>query len=147
MNTRDAETLARDLMAEFGLTSDGWTFRFDRAVRRFGSCRRNASGTVREITLSAALTRANDAATVERTLRHEIAHALAPMHAGHGPLWRAACAVTGAPPERCYGAEVNTPAGMWRFTCSGCGVAGTRVRRASATAYHCRGAELRWSRA
>ncbi len=147
MNAREAETLARELMAEFGLTADGWSFRFDRAVRRFGSCQRNASGTVRRITLSAALTRANDRATVERTLRHEIAHALAPMRAGHGPQWRAACAITGAPPERCYGAEVNAPAGTWTFTCAACGAEGSRVRRASVGAYHCRGAELRWSRA
>ncbi len=147
MNTRDAETLARELMAEFLPDEDGWSFTFDRAVRRFGCCRRSADGRIRRISLSRALTLANDREQVEQTLRHEIAHGLAPMHAGHGPAWRAACKVTGARPERCYGAEVKSPAGVWRFECCACGVSGSRTRRASATAYHCRGAELRWSRA
>jgi hypothetical protein len=144
MNTADAETLARELMAEFGL--DGWTFKLDSARKRFGCCKRSASGSVREISLSRALTVANDRAEVEDTIRHEIAHALAPMYAGHSGLWRQACEVTGARPTPCYGAEVVQVA-RWRFVCEGCGTEGRRDRRASAAAYHCNGASLRWERA
>jgi hypothetical protein len=145
MNPAEAETLARGLMAEYLDEDDGWTFRFDSARKRFGCCKRSASGSVREISLSRALTVANDRAQVEDTIRHEIAHAIAPMYAGHSGLWRQACAVTGARPTPCYGAEVVQVA-RWRFVCEGCGIEGRRDRRATA-AYHCSGASLRWERA
>ncbi len=144
MNPAEAETLARDLMAEF--LPSCWSFRFDSARKRFGCCKRTSDGRVREISLSRALTIANDREQVEDTLRHEIAHALAPMHAGHGRLWVEACEVTGARPQRCYGTEV-VQVNRWRFTCEGCGIEGRRDRRASAAAYHCDGASLRWERA
>ncbi len=148
MDARAAETLARDLMAEFGLTADGWTFQFDTARKRFGACKRNASGTVRIVSISRPLTLANDPATVEETIRHEIAHALAPMHAGHGPRWVDACKLTGARPIRCYSdADVKPASGTWAFRCEGCGIQGRRIRRASAGAYHCRDSALVWSRA
>jgi SprT protein len=145
MNLADAETLARDLMAEY--LDASWSFHFDTARKRFGCCKRSRDGRVQQISISRALTAANDREQVENTLRHEIAHALAPMHAGHGPAWREACAVTGARPVPCYGAEVVQVA-RWRFVCEGCGIEGRRDRRpSSATAYHCRGASLRWERA
>lgn len=147
MNPRDAETLAHDLMAEFGLTADGWSFRFDTAKRRFGCCKRSSDGRIRVISLSRPLTITNDRAAVEDTLRHEIAHALAPMHAAHGPQWREACRLTGARPQQCYGAEVKLAAGTWRFRCEGCGTEGTRTRRYPAGAFHCRDAALQWERA
>lgn len=146
MNVTDAETLARDLMSEFGLTADGWSFRFDTARKRFGCCKRSSDGGVREISLSRALTLSNDATEVEETLRHEIAHALAPMHASHGPRWREACKLTGARPQSCYGSEVKPARGMWRFTCDGCGVSALRGRKYGPSAYHCRGAALQWER-
>lgn len=153
MDARDAQALALDLMAEFGLTDDGWTFRFDTAKKRFGACkqRRNrytGEFLLREITLSRALTVANDAATVEATLRHEIAHALAPVNAAHGPAWVAACQLTGARPVRCYSdADVKPARGMWTFRCEGCGIEGRRARRASEGSYHCRDASLVWTQA
>lgn len=152
MNARDAESLALDLMAEFGLTDDGWSFRFDAAKIRFGVCRRKRNRytgeyVLQEITLSRALTLANDAATVEETLRHEIAHALAPVNAAHGPAWVDACKLTGATPVRCYGDDVKPARGMWIFRCEGCGIEGRRARRASEGAYHCRDASLVWSQA
>lgn len=151
MIAADAETLARELFEEYGLTADGWSFRFDSARIRFGCCRRKRNRytgeyVLQEITLSRALTLANDRATVEDTLRHEIAHALAPVHAGHGPAWVDACKLTGARPVRCYGADVKPASGAWAFRCEGCGVQGTRTRRASAGAYHCTDAALVWSR-
>jgi predicted SprT family Zn-dependent metalloprotease len=95
MNLHEARNLATDLMRQHGLA--GWTFRFDRARRRFGSCQ----PTRRTITLSRALTLLNDLDQVRDTLLHEIAHALTPGD-NHGPRWKAKCVELGAKPERCY---------------------------------------------
>lgn len=95
MELRAAERLARELMSQHGLA--GWSFAWDRARRRFGTC----SVERRRITLSAYLTHLNDEAHVRDTILHEIAHALAPGD-GHGARWKAACRRIGATPERCY---------------------------------------------
>jgi predicted SprT family Zn-dependent metalloprotease len=128
----DAEKLALELMAQFGLMPN-WRFEFDDAVRRFGCChrhntRRYMGGRFAQlsdggkITLSRELVSRNDREQVEDTIRHEIAHALCPPRCGHGPEWKAMCARTGANPERCYDhTEVDAPQGDWTATCGGCG--------------------------
>lgn len=120
-----AEQIACDLMREFGLTQNGWSFRWDDAKRRFGSC----SNGRRRITLSSDLTRRNDQAQVEDTIRHEIAHALAGAGHWHDDEWKRQCAVTGAKPERCYNSDVEKEEGDWRATCGGCGALHTKLRR------------------
>ena len=95
MNLISARHLAIDLMRRHGLAE--WSFAFDHARRRFGSCR-YASKT---ITLSRPLTFLNSEEQVRDTLLHEIAHALAPGD-GHGRRWKAACVRIGAKPVRCY---------------------------------------------
>lgn len=95
MDLPAAQHLAETLMAAHGLSD--WSFQFDRAARRFGSCRPDE----RVITLSWKLTRLNDEAQVRETILHEIAHALAPGD-GHGPQWRAACVRLGITPKRCF---------------------------------------------
>jgi predicted SprT family Zn-dependent metalloprotease len=79
MKLFDAQTLARELMRQHGLT--GWTFQFDNATRRFGqtSCGRKI------ISLSKPLTELNSEACVKNVILHEIAHALTP---GTGHAWR-----------------------------------------------------------
>ena len=134
----DAEKLARELMAEFGLTP-GWLFQFDNGKRRFGSCLHSTGGwrsiqllgTAKgRITLSRELTLLNDRTEVEDTIRHEIAHALAGHKAGHGPEWKAVCLHTGAKPVRCYTHDnVNAPKGDWQATCRVCGRLYTKFRR------------------
>ncbi len=132
MNTRDAERMAAELMIEFGL--EQWTFRFDNSKRRFGVCR---SGR-REIGLSKPLTVLNTAAEVEDTLRHEIAHAIAPLGSNHGPAWKQACRITGARPERCYdSSQIVQPPAAYRVICPTCGVLGSRHRKPrGGSAYH-----------
>lgn len=128
MNLADAEKLALELMREFKLIdpqrkhglpqfSRDWRFEFDNAKRRFGCCHR----TDLKITLSRELVKRNDREQVEDTIRHEIAHALAPSRSGHGPAWKEMCARTGANPERFYDETVDTPKGDWTATCGGCG--------------------------
>src|SRR5271154_1269728 len=134
----DAEKLARELMAQFGLS--GWIFEFDNAKRRFGSCLHNSGGwrslqvlgvAKGKITLSRDLTLVNVRSQVEDTIRHEIAHALVtpkPRVRGqkrdsHGAEWKAMCAKTGATPKSCvsHDDEVGHIIGDWQATCGVCG--------------------------
>lgn len=115
MDLNEARDLAEALMEDFDLTRYGWTFRWDDSVRRFGVCR----FTDYSIGLSRKIVRMNDRAEVEDTIRHEIAHALAPRTAAHGPVWEAFCEVTGAKPQRCSDAKAPEPG--WVVRCpSGC---------------------------
>lgn len=120
MNLITAENLARDLMRENGLEAQGWTFAYDRAVRRFGSC----SSTKRRITLSRKIVELNDITHVKNTILHEIAHALAGHKAGHGAAWKSTARALGCSAERCYSSEVTQPdykrPSMKQGTCPNC---------------------------
>lgn len=135
MDLRKAETLALQLMAQHGLCADptwdfakrngwagsnprSWTFSFDDSYRRFGVCRLSQ----RKIGLSRKLVALNDEHEVRDTILHEIAHALAPRGAHHGPAWKAVCVRIGAKPVRCYSSDdVTTVAAKWQGTCPTCG--------------------------
>ncbi|MEJ2288248.1 MAG: SprT-like domain-containing protein [Deinococcales bacterium] len=123
MTLDQARALATTLMAEHGLT--GWSFAFDRARRRLGSCQPAR----RRITLSAPLTRLNDVEVVRDTVLHEIAHALTPGD-GHGARWRAACRRLGARPQRLAAAgDVVLPPAPHVLVCDRCGHRYPRYRR------------------
>jgi predicted SprT family Zn-dependent metalloprotease len=113
----EARTLATGLMRHHGLT--GWSFRFDRARRRFGCCRYGEKA----ITLSRSLVLLNSREQVSDTLLHEIAHALTPGD-GHGARWKAKCREVGANPVRCYDdVMVRSPArgaAKYRLGCTRC---------------------------
>jgi predicted SprT family Zn-dependent metalloprotease len=138
MHPIDARELALRLMRDHGLA--GWGFRFDRARRRFGSCR----STERVITLSRPLVILNSADQVRDTILHEIAHALSPGD-GHGSVWRQKCREIGAAPRRCYtDDEVLSPArgaARYRFGCHACGwwVERRRLMRRKYVCAKCRG--------
>jgi len=124
MNTNDAARLARDLMNQHGLT--GWYFQFDRAKTRFGQC----SHSRRRISLSEPLVLVNDEHQVRDTILHEIAHALAGPHAGHGPAWRTVCRQIGADPSRCVdSATIATPPAPYVVVCENCGPVAPRHKR------------------
>ena len=115
MNLTHAKRMADDLMADHGLWS--WKFQFDNAKRRFGRCSHGR----KLISLSAPLTAINDEDKVRDTILHEIAHALAGHHAGHGPIWQRKCIEIGAKPERCYDAsDVNMVETKYVGTCPKC---------------------------
>jgi SprT protein len=124
MDLLEAERLANELLRKFKL--DGrWTFTFDRAVRRFGNC----NYTKKRISLSKTLTLLNDELLVHETLLHEIAHALAPRNAGHGPKWKAIASSIGCNAERCYGDEVVQPMRRYIGRCPTCATTISRNRR------------------
>jgi len=130
MDTRHAEKLAKDKLKEFGLSD--WAFEFDRAKRRFGACHYRK----KKITLSRPLTRLNKTEEVVDTILHEIAHALSPTDRGHGGAWKNACALTGARPRRCYGAEVTKVRPNHIYQCVGCQIRINRFKKVPTKAYH-----------
>lgn len=112
----------RELFAEFGIT--GWHVAFDNARQRAGQTRYRS----RTVSFSKHFVASNTAERVEQTIRHEIAHVLAGAGAGHGPIWKAKCRITGHTGEREYSAaDTVMPAKPWRGTC-GCGAAWERHR-------------------
>ena len=118
MNLIQAQRLARGLMDQYGLTKRGWHFELDKAKSRFGCCKY----TYKTITLSKALTEANEEVEVKDTILHEIAHALVGPGHGHGEVWKAKCREIGCRDQRCYTHEYVIPVkAKYQATCEGCG--------------------------
>lgn len=88
---------AAALLRETGLAADGWSFEFDGARSRLGSCRYRA----KRITLSRNVAANATQDEARQILLHEVAHALVPRvdergrAVGHGPAWRAVAASLG----------------------------------------------------
>lgn len=133
-----ARKMAETLIARY---APGWSFDFDRSVRRFGACHYNK----RKITLSRDLTERNDASKVKETILHEIAHARAGYDRNdpashHGSKWKAECRVLGIAPVRCYSEDVATKPAPYVLRCE-CGkqrVPRHRRRKSTALARCCR---------
>lgn len=96
MTPAQVERRAVELLYQHGLTPE-WSFGWDNARRRRGltDYRR------RMITLSRHLTPHRDAAAVEQTLLHEIAHALVGSGHGHDRVWLAKAREIGYTGGRC----------------------------------------------
>ncbi len=107
-----AARMARETMDEHGL--DGWTFAFDRARVRAGACHFRD----RRITLSRAITAAQDEAEVQETVLHEVAHALVGPRHGHDAVWRRTARSIGATGERCYSVDQPVVPGRWQGRCA-----------------------------
>lgn len=103
MNLRDAKRLAKDLMTQHGLTAMGWSFCFDRAVKRLGLCKYST----KTISVSRDLTRLNPDTQVRNTLLHEIAHALVGVNHGHNETWRSKAVSIGCNGQRCTDSVVK----------------------------------------
>lgn len=112
MLARDVTRLAEELLAAF-LPGLGWTFGFDRAVRRAGVCRYDE----RRITISRHLAERAEEDEVRQVLLHEVAHALAGHRAGHGPRWRARAAAIGYTGSRLHDRPVAEDRANWIGTC------------------------------
>lgn len=113
MELEVAETLARHLMSQHGLSD--WGIRLDHARQRCGSCHY----TKREITLSKHFVRLNDDVEVRDTILHEIAHALVGPRTAHGPRWQQTAARIGAP-VRATNTSAAMPEPAWHLQCESC---------------------------
>jgi hypothetical protein len=95
MDQLQAQGLAEYLMYRWNL--DGWRFEWNESGREgwLGAC----SHRRKQIALSLPFALMYPEAYVRDTILHEIAHALAPSDAGHGPKWRAWAKTVGARPR------------------------------------------------
>ena len=114
MNLNKAEKIARRELNDRGLVD--WSFRFDRAVSRFGVCKFR----IRETTMSKTLTELNDEGQFVDVLLHEIAHALVGRGNGHNYIWKRKAIEVGCSSQRCYTNEVKTPPKKYAGTCPKC---------------------------
>lgn len=127
MEIKQAEQMARELMGLHGLIREGWSFGFDRAVRRLGYCRHSN----KSISLSAPVTINNPEETVRNTILHEIAHALMGSAHGHDTAWRMKAMSIGCNGERCS-TITNPVPGKWALKCVKCAVELPYYRRPNA---------------
>jgi predicted SprT family Zn-dependent metalloprotease len=137
----DAHITAVALMSHHGLK--GWSFAWDDSTRRFGVCKYRT----KTIGLSRRLVELNGVEEVRNTILHEIAHALAPVGAGHGNVWKRKALEVGARPERCYQAkDVKAPARKFTARCPSCALTFARDRRTKSVCRKC-SVRIVWKRA
>jgi predicted SprT family Zn-dependent metalloprotease len=116
-NLTKTYALANQLLREFGLAEQGWTFDFSQHKKILGQCDFDAKQILHSIYYLH-----NDPAEIEDTLRHEIAHALAGPGEDHGPLWKAWAVRCGAKPIRCAPKEIKSSARYnYVIKCTACG--------------------------
>jgi predicted SprT family Zn-dependent metalloprotease len=117
------EQRAASAMLDHGLS--GWAFGFGRGKRTLGTTRVVAGATHGTVRVSRHLIAQGATATLEDTLLHEIAHAVAYQRHGraamnHGPLWRAVAREVGAQPRATCRGDLVLPA-PYRLVCARCG--------------------------
>ncbi|WP_375407530.1 SprT-like domain-containing protein [uncultured Amnibacterium sp.] len=112
MLEREVTRMAEGLL-DAHMRGRGWTFAFDRAVRRAGACHHRD----RRITLSRHLAARAEEDEVRQVLLHEIAHALAGHRAAHGPRWRARAAAIGYTGSRLHDGPIAEDRATWIGTC------------------------------
>lgn len=116
MNRNQIITETREMLNDFGII--GYRVEVSPHMKKtYGVC----NYTRRTIKISGPLAAVNSDEETRNTIAHEVAHAIAGPGAGHGPKWKDACALTGARPERCYGAEVEAAPARYHGTCQACG--------------------------
>ena len=111
-----AEAIARALMATHLPGEQLWCFGWIRKTRVCGECWYGS----RKIVLSKPIVLENEEIEIRNTILHEIAHALAGPHAGHGPMWKLQAIALGARPEACT-RTMKLPAGQYVAVCPNCG--------------------------
>lgn len=86
MHLIEARAAALALMHTHGVTDAGWTFRFDRAIKRLGFC----DFRTRTLSMGAAFVLSAGPFAVTQTMLHEIAHVHAGAENGHNKMWQQA---------------------------------------------------------
>ena len=111
MELSGVRLLADRLLKEHELFEKGWSFSFDRAKRRAGSCKFSK----KEITLARAYAEQEDFKEIKNTILHEIAHALVGPKHGHNEIWRQKALEIGCDAERCHYVVFSKP--KYKLTC------------------------------
>lgn len=112
------ERIAKELMQDHGLTSEGWHFQWSRGKCIAGLC----SYSRKTVFLSMHMVcspkvKIDD---IRNTLLHEIAHALTPG-AGHNQVWRQKAIDIGCDGSRCHDfGSLAEPAFTYTCTCGAC---------------------------
>lgn len=94
----------------------GWRCDFDDAKNRLGCCKRR----LKLITLSRYYIALNPDEVTLDTIRHEVAHAVAPAGASHGEEWKKEAIRLGAAPVACADGTTISPMGIFVGTCPKC---------------------------
>lgn len=123
MDLQLAKSMANQAIWEHGLSALGWTFKFDNAKNRGGNCH---YGT-KTISLSRYITGAAETEDIRLIILHEVAHALCPVGANHGPTWRRKLLEIGGDGHRTH--ALQTAPARYVGTCPGCGTEVKRHRR------------------
>lgn len=109
----DIKDLAEAALHEHGLDAKGWTFAWDRAVRRAGQCHFGK----KQISLSKPIfSKEHNREDALDTILHEVAHAIAGPGANHGPKWKRVAENLGARPEVYH--SLATPERKVHGTCA-----------------------------
>lgn len=127
--TQDVYTCAKELFKKHGL--DEWSLKFDRAIKRAGSC----DFVKHVITLSVHMI-TNSTISMEQIkniLLHEMAHALVGYEQGHNCVWRAKAIEIGCDGARCHSLKF-TPPPRYRLSCD-CGACNTTRMRFKQKSY------------
>ena len=111
MELSGVRLLADRLLNEHELFEKGWSFSFDRAKRRAGSCKFSK----KEITLAKAYAEQEDFKEIKNTILHEIAHALVGLKHGHNEIWRQKALEIGCDAERWHYVVFSKP--KYKLTC------------------------------
>ena len=130
MELKQVEIMANDLISFY---CPEYTFKWDRAKRRFGYC----SWTKKKISLSQPLVSLNSEFEVLDCILHEIAHALA-FHEDHNEKWKQVAKSIGCNGERCYDNNiVKTPSMPYTGLCPGCNKTVRAYRRTRIACKQC----------
>ena len=111
MELSGVQFLADRLLNKHELFEKGWSFSFDRAKRRAGSCKFSK----KEITLARDYAEQEDFKEIKNTILHEIAHALVGPRHGHNKIWRQKALEIGCDAERCHYVVFSKP--KYKLTC------------------------------
>lgn len=123
------EKLAIALLHHHGLSA--WSFSWDHAKTRFGSCDHNR----KVITLSRILSPKQELDEVRNTILHEIAHALVGHKNGHNKIWKSKALEIGCDGQRC--SDNATVTASFKGSCPNCKTIIHRHRRKRVSCSKC----------
>lgn len=107
-----------NLIREEGLHVNGWHTKIDNNRKRYGACKYGPN----IIVLSKINTVLGRQASIIDTIRHEVAHAVAGAHAGHGSKWQEEAVRLGATPKATKGDIVEYMEKTYKYVyeCENC---------------------------